>query len=100
MMEIEVVSRSRNPFFDRDEVVFVVKHESEGTPSRVEVRRKLAALLNVSLDQVFIRKVKTEYGIGRSKGEARVYSSKEAALRVEPKYVIKRNLGEESKSTT
>ncbi len=98
-MEVEIVSRSKNPFFDREEVVFIVKHEREGTPSRVEVRRKLAALLNVSLDQVFLRKLETEYGIGWSRGAARVYSSKDAALRIEPKHIIKRNLSEESEST-
>ncbi len=94
-MEVKIVSRNRNPFFDREEVEFIVEHEGEGTPSRLEIRRKLAALLNVSLDQVFIRKVETEYGVGRSKCNARVYNSKDAALRFEPKHIIKRNIAEE-----
>ncbi|MEM1511224.1 MAG: hypothetical protein QXW47_01100 [Candidatus Jordarchaeales archaeon] len=96
-MEVKLVSRSKNPFFNREEVEFVVEHEGEGTPNRVEVRRKLAALLNVSLDQVFIRKIETEYGVGQSKGVARVYSSKDVALQIEPDYLINRNLGDESK---
>lgn len=98
MMEVKLVSRSKNPFFNREEVTFVVEHEGEGTPSRVEVRRRLAALLNVSLDQVFVKKIEAEYGVGQSKGVARIYSSKDAALQIEPDYIIKRNLGEESKS--
>lgn len=97
-MEVKILSRNRNPFFNREEVAFMVEHSGEGTPTRMEVRRKLAALLNVSLDQVFIRKIITEYGIGRSKGEARVYDSKDAALRIEPEYIIKRNLGKEGES--
>ncbi|MHA1608350.1 MAG: 30S ribosomal protein S24e [Candidatus Freyarchaeota archaeon] len=90
-MEVKVVSKRRNPFFQREEVAFMVLHQGEGTPSRMEVRRKIAALLSVPLENVYVRKIVTEYGLGRSKGTAMIYDSKEIAYQVEPEYIIKRN---------
>ncbi|MEM4755487.1 MAG: 30S ribosomal protein S24e, partial [Pyrobaculum sp.] len=46
---------------------------------------------------VFIRKIKTEYGIGKSVAEVHVYSDGKMARIIEPLYILARNLGEEGK---
>ena len=93
-MEVRIISRKENPLLEREELVFIVEHDSQGTPPREEIRNKLAAMLDVDTQKLFIKKIESEYGIARSKGIARVYKSLERALLVEPKYIIKRNLGE------
>lgn len=93
-MEVSIISRKENPLLEREELIFLVNHESRGTPSREEIKNKLAAILNVDTEKLFIKKVESEYGITRSKGIANIYKSLERAVLVEPKHIIKRNLGE------
>ena len=92
-MEVSIISRKENPLLEREELIFLVNHESKGTPSREEIKNKLAAILNVDTERLFIKKIESEYGITRSKGNARIYKSLERALLVEPKHIVKRNLG-------
>jgi small subunit ribosomal protein S24e len=92
-MEISINSKKENPLLEREEIIFTVSHDSKGTPTREEIKNKLAALLNVDTQKLFIRKIETEYGATKSKGTANVYKSTERALLVEPKYIVKRNLG-------
>ena len=93
-MEVSIISRKENPLLEREELIFLVNHESKGTPSREEIKNKLAAILNVDTERLFIKKIESEYGITRSKGNARIYKSLERALLVEPKHIVKRNIGE------
>ncbi|MGQ9720844.1 MAG: 30S ribosomal protein S24e [Candidatus Jordarchaeum sp.] len=93
-MEVSIISRKENPLLEREELIFLINHESQGTPSREEIRNKLAAILDVDTDKLFIKKIESEYGSTRSKGVARIYKSKERALLVEPHHIVKRNIGE------
>jgi small subunit ribosomal protein S24e len=95
-MEVSINSRKENQLLEREEITFTVNHDSKGTPTREEVRNKLAALLNVDTQKLFIKKIATEYGAAKSKGTANVYKSPERALLLEPKYIVKRNLGEQA----
>ncbi len=95
-MEISIISRKENQLVEREELVFLVNHESQGTPSREEIKNKLVAILNVDTEKLFIKKIESEHGSTRSKGTARIYKSLERALLVEPNYIVKRNLGEAS----
>lgn len=92
-MEISINSKKENPLLEREEITFTISHDSKETPSKEEIRNKLAALLNIDTQKLFIRKIETEYGAAKSKGAANVYKSSERALLLEPKYIVKRNLG-------
>ena len=89
--EIEITKQKENPLLKRNEVEFILAHPAEGTPSRLEVRKKLSAILNVDLEQVYIRKIQPIMGREESKGFACIYESKEDAIRIEPQYILKRN---------
>ncbi|WXG41158.1 MAG: 30S ribosomal protein S24e [Candidatus Freyarchaeum deiterrae] len=93
-MEVSINSKKENQLLEREEITFTVNHDLKGTPSREEIKNKLAALLNVDTQKLFIKKIETEYGASKSKGTANIYKSSERALLVEPKYIVKRNLGE------
>lgn len=95
-MEIIINSKRENPLLEREEIIFTVNHDLKGTPSREEIRNKLAALLNVDIQKLFIEKIETDYGSTKSKGIANIYKSQERALLLEPKYIVKRHSGEKA----
>lgn len=91
-VKIKVVDNQRNELLKRNEVKFNVDHAEAGTPSRGEVKQKLAASLDVDAQKIIIKKYETKTGSMVAEGEANVYDSTEQAKKTEPKYIIKRNI--------
>jgi small subunit ribosomal protein S24e len=97
-MEIEVISKKENPLLDRMEVNFKITHPKDITPKRKEVRDEIATLLKVKKDRIVIDHMNSEFGKPETIGYAKIYGSKENALQIETKAVLKRNgLFEEKK---
>ncbi|MEM2112474.1 MAG: 30S ribosomal protein S24e [Candidatus Bathyarchaeia archaeon] len=89
-MKIEILNQTRNELLKRIELTFRVDHAGSGTPSNVEIRKKLADMFNVDVERVYLRKNKTKTGSMTVTSEAHVYDSVEQARYVEPKYIIQR----------
>ena len=89
-MEIKIVKDLDNKLLNRNELDFTVEYEGP-TPSRADVRKKLAALLNKNLDLVLVQKMESEYGHQLVKGHAKVYQSADRMKQIEKEYVLKRN---------
>jgi len=89
-MDIKILKDKKNSLLNRRELDFVVKYEGS-TPSRSDVRNKLAAMLNAPLELLVIQRIKTEYGIQESKGYAKLYEDADRMKQVEQAYVLKRN---------
>lgn len=95
-MEIRVIDKKYNPLLKRKEVVFKVEHgKSRGTPQRLVMRTKLAEILKIKLEQVYVRKFETKTGTMIALGEANAYDTIEQAMLIEPRYVIERNTAKE-----
>ena len=95
-MKIKVIDKKYNPLLKRKEVVFEVDHEKvKGTPPRLEIRTKLAEMLKMKPEHVYVRKVETKTGTMIALGEANAYDTAEQAMLIEPKYVIERNTPKE-----
>jgi len=95
-MEVKIVSQTYNPLLKRKEIIFKVEHEqTRGTPPRFEVRKQLAGMLKMKLEQVYVKKVETKTGTMIAYGEANAYDTVEQAMLIEPKYVIERNTPKE-----
>ncbi len=62
------------------------------TPSRLEIRKAVAATLSKGTDMVFIEKFVTKTGTHIAFGVANVYESTEQARLVEPEHIVKRNI--------
>ncbi|MCR6669131.1 MAG: 30S ribosomal protein S24e [archaeon YNP-WB-040] len=92
-MEIEVINKRENKLLNRIELDVVIKHAYSGTPSRMSVREAIASKFNVALDNVYVIKLLSEYGIPVSRGHIHIYNSKDYALQIEPEYIIRRNIG-------
>jgi len=91
-MNVKIISKEHNPLLKRKEVTFSVEHaQNGGTPSRVEVRKQLASLLQTKLELVYVKNMETKTGTMVAIGEANVYDSIEQAKLMEPKHIIARN---------
>ncbi|HWR26010.1 MAG TPA: 30S ribosomal protein S24e [Methanosarcina sp.] len=97
-MDIKILKDKKNELLNRRELDFAVKYEGP-TPSRNDVRSKLAAMLNAPLELLVIQRIKTEYGMQEGKGYAKLYEDANRMKAVELEHVLKRNPtpGEEAK---
>lgn len=96
-MDIEISEKKQNPLLGRWEVRFVVRHPNEKTPSRDQIREKLAAQLSGKKGQIVVDSMSSAFGHGLTKGYARVYDTPEVLAKNEPHYLLKRNKLEELK---
>ena len=90
-MEITITERKENPVLKREEITFTIDHDGEKTPSRDVIASKLAAIVNSDKDRTILKKIQTQFGKHESLGFANLYSTKEEAMNLEPKHILKRN---------
>ena len=95
-MKIKIEEKHENILLTRQDITFLVDHSGTATPSRVDVRAKLAAMLNCKEDQLYIIKLTGLYGQSTSQGFAHLYPSKEVAVTHEQAHIIKRHTKEEA----
>lgn len=91
-MEVEIISRRENPLLQREEIIVRVRFQG-GTPSRREVREAIAKELGKPIGNLFIRKIKTEYGKEEALVYVMAYSSRAFALMIEPEHIVRRDEG-------
>lgn len=95
-MKVKITTQKRNPLLKRKEISFEVEHEKiRGTPSRSQIRAKVAEILKMKLEQVYVRKVETKTGTMTALGKANAYDTVEQAQLIEPKYIVERNAPKE-----
>jgi len=90
-MEIEIVSKKENELLDRTEITFKAVHAKEGTPLRETVREKLASIMKATKERVIVDSMDSAFGKMETVGYAKVYKTKEAAMKFEREYVLVRN---------
>ncbi len=90
-MEVEVIEETENPLLYRIEVKFVIRHEDSGTPTRAEVLKKLAAVLDVDKEVLLLDRMESEFGKRETVGYAKVYESVEKLEEIEPEHKIERH---------
>ena len=76
-MEVQILSEKDNRLLKRKEYSAIISHMAEKTPQRIEIRDKIAALTNADNNRTIIISEKTEYGLGRTKLNFRVFDSSE-----------------------
>jgi len=97
-MEVKITREQQNILLKRKEILFEVEHsQTKGTPSRLEIRNKLAETLKTKPELVYVKRVETRTGTMKATGEANAYESIEQAKLTEPEYIITRNLPPEEK---
>ncbi len=89
-MDIKVLEERKNPLLQRREVKFSVSHNL-GTPSREEIKAKLAAYLNSRPELVIIERMNSEFGKRETRGYAKIYESADRLKSVEAEHIVQRN---------
>ncbi|HDD34320.1 MAG TPA: 30S ribosomal protein S24e [Thermofilaceae archaeon] len=92
--KVEVLEEWENKLVERRELIVRINHPAGGTPPRAEVRSEIAKMLGVDADLVYVRSIRTEYGMCESVARVHVYYDVGRALKVEPEHVIRKNRGE------
>jgi len=95
-MDLKILDKKKNELLKRTEVTCDM-HEKT-IPSKQLIREKLSALMNTPVETIAITQVKSKFGSAKAKVYARVYSTVADLKKTEPKYIIKRNFGEEKKA--
>jgi small subunit ribosomal protein S24e len=90
-VEIEVLEEKENPLLDRKELTVRIIH-NDATPKKIDVKKKIEALKTAAKGTVVVDSFKSKYGARESIGLVKIYKSKEAALRVEPEHILKKNM--------
>jgi small subunit ribosomal protein S24e len=96
-LKLNVESKKENPLQERTEVVFTAEHAGEPTPGREAVQAGIASAMSVPKERVVVDRMDTEYGIGVSRGYAKVYQSPESIKKAERKHILVRNKMAEKK---
>jgi ribosomal protein S24E len=94
-LKLIITKEVDNPLLSRKRVNFKILHQKMPTPSRIEVRTKIAAQFNVDLATVFIDKMESKYGQECTIGLAKIYETPEKAQQHEKKYIQKRDQSKE-----
>ena len=97
MVNIKILSVEDNPILHRTEIKFEIEHLGMGSPNRIEVRDKLAALQSAKTELTFIKKMKSRFGKPSVSGHAIIYEDEENARKLEPKYSQIRNIPKEKR---
>ncbi|OGS52546.1 MAG: hypothetical protein A3K75_01215 [Euryarchaeota archaeon RBG_13_61_15] len=90
-MEIEIITKKENELLDRTEVMFKAVHPKEGTPQREAVREKIAAILKATKERVIVDAMDSEFGKTETIGYAKVYKTKDSAMKYEREPTLVRN---------
>lgn len=82
-----------NPLLKRKEVYCRLSFEDR-TPSRGEVRAKIAGLMNAELERVVVDYIKTEFGKTEARSYVKIYDTVEDLRAIEEEHIIERNKAE------
>ncbi|MFP3081297.1 MAG: 30S ribosomal protein S24e [Acidilobus sp.] len=88
---LEVLSERRSDLLGRVDVEALAHHELKSTPARASIREALAKAYSRDPSAVYVKTIKTSYGVGISKVHAHIYDRHEDALKFEPQYVLARH---------
>ena len=89
-MELEIEGRHKNVLLHREELNFEIL-DAKQTPTRKEIRTKLAGMLGVEEGLVIIDEIEHEFGSSRVVGFAKKYDSVEEMKKTEPTYMRKKH---------
>ena len=72
-LNIEITEEKKNPLIDRLEVIFKIDHFGKGTPNRLEIKQKIAAMKGSNEKLTIISNLKTHFGASYIVGRANIY---------------------------
>ncbi|TFG17339.1 MAG: hypothetical protein EU531_03525 [Promethearchaeota archaeon] len=95
--KVEVLEEKKNELINRAELQFRIDHFGKGTPNRLEVKKKIAAMKNANEKLTIIRKMRTHYGSAYTTGKVNIYEDSKDLHLYEPFHIQVRNLDAEKR---
>ena len=95
---IEILEEKKNPLIDRTEIKFRIEHFGDGTPNRLEVKKKIAAMKKAKEKLTIIRKLQTHFGNAYDICTANIYENSKDLQYFEPFHIQVRNLEKEKRT--
>ncbi|MDK2795992.1 MAG: small subunit ribosomal protein S24e [Archaeoglobaceae archaeon] len=92
-MEIKVESERSNPLLKRRELHLRVSFNGK-TPSRAEIREKVAGMMNAEPSRVVLDYIKNEFGKREARIYAKIYDSEKDMKEIEDRHILERNFPE------
>jgi len=89
-MDVKIIEDKNNALLKRRELKFEVTFEGP-TPTRMDVKNKMAALLNVPLELVVVQRMKNDFGRQLVNGYAKIYEDVARMKQVEEDHILERN---------
>ena len=89
-MELQIIKDKTNPQLKRREAS--IKIISKGTPSRIEVKNKLAAMANSRPELIVIEHLDTAFGKTELTGIANIYESEERLKQLANQHILARDV--------
>jgi len=96
-LNIEITEEKKNPLIERTEITFRIDHFGVGTPNRLEIKKKLAALQGSDEKLTIITNLITHFGASHTIGKAHIYSNAEELQYFESFHIQVRNLEKEKR---
>ena len=98
MVNINILEVKENKVLHRKEISFEIEHLGSGSPNRLEVKEKLAAMQTSKPELTFIKQMKTRFGLPHVQGTATIYDDAEVAEKLEPNYIKIRNMPKDQRN--
>ncbi|MFB6182560.1 MAG: hypothetical protein ABEI78_00705 [Candidatus Nanohaloarchaea archaeon] len=73
-METKITDVRENPLMDRKEIEIKLEHLNEATPSKEDVKNRIAAEKDIDESDIEVESVKTLFGENNSTAKLKVYS--------------------------
>ncbi|KKN33038.1 hypothetical protein LCGC14_0807710 [marine sediment metagenome] len=97
-LKIEITEEKKNPLIDRTELTFRVDHFGAGTPNRLDLKKKIAALQNSDEKLTIIRKLHTPFGSAYTIGQVNIYNNVKELQYFESFHIQVRNLEKDKRA--
>lgn len=93
---MNLLKEKEQPLLGRKRVIYEYFHPKASTPSRLEIKKSMAAALKVNENKISIRHIYTKYGSGYSKIITHIYDDESNLIKFES--VKKKDLEKQKKS--
>ncbi|MFX1364428.1 MAG: 30S ribosomal protein S24e [Promethearchaeota archaeon] len=97
-LNIEIMEEKKNPLIDRTELEIRIDHFGEGTPNRLEVKKKIAALQGSDEKLTIIKKLDTHFGSSHTIGKVYIYENSKDLVYFEPFHIQVRNFEKDKRT--
>lgn len=97
-LNIEILEEKKNPLINRIELRFKIDHFGEGTPNRLEIKKKIAKMKKANEKLTIISDIKTQFGSAHDIGIAHIYDDANELQYFEPFHIQARNLEQEKRT--